>query len=188
MSAARLASQALPDVLAFVAFMEKERNDSPHTVSAYRRDLAGLASFLDRYYDGGWDWRSVDRLALRAYMGELSRRGLAKRSVARTLSAIRTFYRFLDVGVNPARSTRTPKLERRLPVHADRAQMDALFAAAEGAAGGSFLGARDTAMLELFYSTGMRLSELTGMDVRHLDLVAEQVRVRGKGKKERLRC
>jgi len=180
-------TQSPPGVDAFVAFLEKERNDSPHTVSAYRRDLLGLARFLDQYYGVGWDWRTVDRLALRAYLGELSRRGLAKRSVARALSAVRTFYRFLDIDVNPARSTRTPKLDRRLPTHPDRAQMEALFAvAAEASARGGFQGFRDAAMLELFYSTGMRLSELAGLDVRHVDLVAEQVRVRGKGKKERL--
>ena len=181
------ATQVPPDVHAFVAFLAKERNDSPHTVSAYRRDVVALARFLDQYYGGRWDWHTVDRLALRAYLGELNRRGLAKRSVARALSAVRTFYRFLDIGVNPARTTRTPKLDRRLPVHPDRAQMEALFAVAvETSARGGFQGLRDAAMLELFYSTGMRLSELAGLDLRHVDLVAEQVRVRGKGKKERL--
>jgi len=187
MSPSPSSAKAPPDVLAFAAFLEKERNDSPHTVSAYRRDLLGLARFLDQYYGVGWDWRSVDRLALRAYLGDLSRRGLTKRSVARALSAVRTFYRFIDIGVNPARSTRTPKLDRRLPTHPDRSQMEALFtAAAEMSARGGFQGLRDAAMLELFYSTGMRLSELAGLDVPHVDLVGEQVRVRGKGKKERL--
>jgi len=175
------------DVRAFVTFLEKERNDSPHTVSAYGRDVARLATFLDRYYGSEWDWRSVDRIALRAYLGELGRRGLAKRSIARALSAVRSFYRFLDIDVNPARTTRTPKLERRLPVHPDRVRMEALFAAAsEAAAHRGFQGVRDAAMLELFYSTGMRLSELAGLDVRHVDLVSEHVRVRGKGKKERM--
>lgn len=171
----------------FVDFLAKERNDSPHTVVAYRRDVESLVSFLDRYYDGQWNWREVDRLALRSYLGELSRKGLAKRSVARALSSIRAFYRYLDLGVNPARGTRTPKLDRKLPVHPDRSQMDALFtAAADRAARGGFLGARDAAMLELFYSTGMRLAELVGLNVADVDLVAEQVRVRGKGRKERL--
>lgn len=181
------AGRARPEVGAFVDFLAKERNDSPHTVTAYRRDVEALAAFLDRYYDRSWTWRDVDRLALRAYLGELGRRGLAKRSVARALSAVRTFYRFLDIGVNPARGTRTPKLARRLPVHPDRTQMDALFAAAAvRAAEAGHLGLRDAAMLELFYSTGMRLAELVGLNLDDVDLVAEQVRVRGKGRKERL--
>ncbi len=181
------AATARPEVGAFVDFLGKERNDSPHTVTAYRRDVEALATFLDRYYDSSWEWSDVDRLAIRAYLGELSRRGLAKRTVARALSSVRTFYRYLDIGVNPARGTRTPKLDRRLPVYPDRSQMDALFAAAAARArDGGFLGVRDAAMLELFYSTGMRLAELVGLNLGDLDLVAEQVRVRGKGRKERL--
>ncbi|OLD64572.1 MAG: hypothetical protein AUF70_00380, partial [Gemmatimonadetes bacterium 13_1_20CM_69_60] len=118
-------------------------------------------------------------------------RGLAKRSAARALSALRTFYRFLDatrgLEVNPAKAARTPKLERSLPTHLDRAEIDLLFAEAERRAdAGGFVEARDLAMLELFYSTGMRLAELAGLNDQDLDLVSNQVKVRGKGKKERI--
>jgi integrase/recombinase XerC len=147
-----------PEIAAFVAFLEKERND---------------------------------RLAIRGFLGALRQRGLAKRSMARALSALRTFYRFLNVTqgieVNPAKATRTPKLERTLPAYLDRSEMEQLFAEAERrAAAGGFREARDLAMLELFYSTGMRLSELAGLNDQDLDLVSDQVKVRGKGKKERI--
>ncbi len=178
-------------IAAFVAFLAKERNDSPHTVKAYGRDVQDFAAFCDRYYDGTWRWAGVDRLAIRGWLGAMQQRGLAKRSVARALSALRTFYRFLNategVEVNPARAMRTPKLPRPLPAHLDRSEIDRLFADAEHrAAAGGFVAVRDLAMLELFYSTGVRLSELAGLNDADVDLVSDQAKVRGKGKKERL--
>lgn len=175
----------------FVAFLGKERNDSPHTVKAYARDVADFAAFCDSFYGGPWTWAGVDRLAIRGWLGAMEGRRLARRSMARALSALRTFYRFLGatrgVEVNPARASRTPKPERRLPTHLDRAETDLLFVTAErSAAAGGFREVRDLAMLELFYATGMRLSELAGLNEQDLDLVSDQVKVRGKGKKERI--
>lgn len=175
----------------FVAFLAKERNDSPHTVKAYAHDVREFSTFCDGYYGGPWTWGGVDRLAVRGFMGALQQRRLAKRSIARALSALRTFYRFLNttqgIEVNPARATRTPKLERTLPTHLDRAEIEMLFAEAEARAeAGKVREARDLAMLELFYSTGMRLAELAGLNDQDLDLVSDQVKVRGKGKKERI--
>jgi integrase/recombinase XerC len=182
-----------PEIGEFVTYLAKERNDSPNTVRAYERDVTRFRRFCDQYYGGParWSWVSVDRLALRAFMGELRRQGLAKRSVARAVSALRTFYRFLGarygVSVNPAKSVRLPKLESRLPAVLDRAQIDLMFSYAEAfAAGGGFSSARDLAMLELFYATGIRLSELAGLNLADVDIVSEQIRVRGKGRKERL--
>jgi len=180
-----------PEIAEFASFLEKERNDSPHTVKAYTRDVADFAAFCGRYYGGAWSWAGVDRLAVRGWLGALQQRGLAKRSAARAQSALRTFYRFLDatrgLQVNPAKAARTPKLERSLPLHLDRAEVDVLFAEAERrAAAGGFAEARDLAMLELFYSTGMRLAELAGLNNHDLDLVSDQVKLRGKGKKERI--
>ena len=181
----------IPEIAAFVAFLAKERNDSPHTVKAYERDVQDFAAFCDRYYGGAWRWAGVDRLAIRGWLGAMQQRGLAKRSVARALSALRTFYRFLNatagVEVNPARAMRSPKLPRLLPAHLDRSEIDLLFAdAARRAAGGGFAAVRDLAMLELFYSSGVRLSELAGLNDEDVDLVSDQAKVRGKGKKERL--
>jgi integrase/recombinase XerC len=128
---------------------------------------------------------------VRGFLAAEQQRGLAKRSVARALSALRTFYRFLNatrgLEVNPARAARTPKLERTLPVYLDRAEVEMLFSHAEArAAAGGFREARDLAVLELFYSTGMRLSELAGLNDPDVDLVSDQVKLRGKGKKERI--
>src|SRR5216683_4496110 len=182
----------MKEITEFVTFLSKERNDSPHTVKAYERDLDAFAAFCQDYYGGGaWSWAGLDRLAVRGFLAAEQRRGLAKRSVARALSALRTFYRFLNVThgleVNPARAARTPKLERTLPAYLSRAEMEMLFADAESrAAAGGFGETRDLAMLELFYSTGMRLSELAGLNDPDVDLVSDQVKLRGKGKKERI--
>ncbi len=180
-----------PEISEFVTFLSKERNDSPHTVKAYERDLDAFAAFCQDYYGGPWSWAGVDRLAVRGFLAAEQRRGLAKRSVARALSALRTFYRFLNVTrgleVNPARAARTPKLEKTLPTYLTRAEIEMLFAdAAARAAAGGFREARDLAILELFYSTGMRLSELAGLNDPDVDLVSDQVKLRGKGKKERI--
>jgi len=180
-----------PEIVAFAAFLSKERNDSPHTVKAYGRDVSEFVAFCDGFYGGPWGWAGVDRLAIRGFLGALEQRGLSRRSAARALSALRTFYRFLNltqgVEVNPAKAARTPKQEARLPAHLDRAEIDLLFGEAERRAGaGGFSEARDLAMLELFYATGMRLAELAGLSEGDLDLVSDQVKVRGKGKKERI--
>ncbi|HXQ28934.1 MAG TPA: tyrosine recombinase XerC [Gemmatimonadales bacterium] len=179
-----------PELKRFVAFLEKERNDSPHTVRAYARDVGALAAFLDGYYGGRWTWAQVDRTAVRAFLGALQGRGLSKRSAARGLSAVRTFYRFLGLSENignPAKATRTPKLGRTLPTHLERAEVELAFEqATTAAAAGDFQPVRDLAMLEVFYSTGIRLSELAGLNTEDIDLVSDQVKVRGKGRKERI--
>ncbi|MGH7718714.1 MAG: tyrosine recombinase XerC [Gemmatimonadaceae bacterium] len=176
----------------FLLHLEKERNYSPRTIHAYRRDLNAFVEFLGGYYGTTeWSWEGVDRLAIRSFMGHLTRRGLGKRSIARMLSAVRSFYRFLHrnelVEANPARGVRTPKLDKHLPAYLDRPQIDRLFQAAEVRAWeGRFADVRTAAMLELFYSTGMRLSELCGINRSDIDLVSQQVKVRGKGRKERI--
>ena len=180
-----------PAVAEFLEHLEKEQQSSPHTVSAYARDLAAFVEFCDRHYGGDWSWERVDRLGMRGFLGDLQRRGLAKRSAARALSAVRSLYRYLQVhhglATNVARAARVPKLEKRLPTYLDRGQTDSLFAWAEQRAGeGDFTAVRDFAVLELFYSTGIRLSELAGLDVASVDLLSDQARVRGKGRKERI--
>ena len=181
-----------PEIADFLRFLGAERNDSPNTVKAYGRDLASFVEFLDGFYGGtSWKWAGVDRLAIRGYLAQAARRGWSKRTMARALSALRSFYKFLNlhhgIEVNPARAAATPKLEKKLPGYLGREQTDRLFDLAQNAAGSNtFQGRRNRAMLELFYSTGMRLSELTGLDMDDLDLAGDAVRVRGKGKKERL--
>jgi integrase/recombinase XerC len=182
---------APPEVAAFLEHLEKERQVSAHTLTAYRRDLEAFTGFLDRHYGGDWDFGRVDRLGLRGFLGDLDRRGLAKRSMARALSAVRTLYRFLQAhhGLerSPVRAARVPRVERHLPGYLDRDRTEAMFAGAEArAAGDDPAGLRDLAILELFYSSGLRLSELTGLNLPDLDLLSDQVKVRGKGRKERL--
>src|SRR5215212_9189815 len=122
------------EVIEYLAHLEKERGVSPHTVKAYGRDLEAFTEFCGRHY-GTWDWTTVDRLGLRGFLGEQQRRGLSKRSAARALSAVRSFYRFLQehhgVPNNLARAARLPKLDKRLPTYMDREQTGRLFAWAE---------------------------------------------------------
>lgn len=176
----------------YLRAVEDGRQLSPHTVAAYRRDLAELCAFLDRWLEPGeWGWGSVERAAVRAWIAELSRRGLARRSIARKLSAARSFFRHLHredlIGANPARAVRSPRLGRTLPAWLTRAEIERLFEiAARGSAGNTFRGTRDHAIVELFYATGIRLSELHGLDTTSVDLIGDQARVIGKGRKERI--
>jgi integrase/recombinase XerC len=180
------------EIAEYLEHLRNERDVSPNTVVAYERDLSELVAFLSTYYGGEeWSWQGVDRLAIRGFLGHLTRRGLSKRSTARALSAVRGFYRFLHrnevVDANPARAVGSPKLERYLPSYLDRAQIDLVFQAAEVRAWeGGFNDVRNLAILELFYSTGMRLSELRGVSRGDLDLVSQQVKVTGKGRKQRI--
>jgi integrase/recombinase XerC len=187
------ARESQPDLVAeFLTYLEKERDVSPNTLRAYGRDLAEFTAYLASYYGAGaWSWQGIDRLAIRGFLAHLTRRGVSKRTAARSLSAVRSFFRFLDraelVDVNPARAVGSPKLEKYLPQYLDLPQMGTLFAAAETRAqGGRFTDVRNLAILELFYSGGLRLSELRGVNRDSLDLFTNQVKVRGKGRKERI--
>lgn len=171
--------------------LEHGRQLSAHTVAAYRRDLTELIAFLDRHHDGHWSWQTVDRLSLRAYLATLSRRGLARRTIARKLSAARTFFKHMHredvIESNPSRAVRAPRLDRTLPVWLTRDEVERLFDVAKHASQANTLRAtRDHAIVELFYATGMRLSELHALDLGSVDLVSDQARVLGKGRKERI--
>jgi integrase/recombinase XerC len=180
------------EIVEFLTHLEKERDLSPNSISAYRRDLREFSRWLAATRGiAGWEWGSLGRADIRGYMAHLTRRGLAKRSIARALSAVRSFYRWMhrdeQVDVNPARAVGSPRLPRTLPTYLDRAQAETLMALAVTRAGsGEFTDVRNLAMLELFYSSGLRLSELRGTDLGDLDLVSQQVKVRGKGRKERI--
>jgi integrase/recombinase XerC len=176
----------------FLIHLEKERDVSPNTLVAYRRDLEEFVDFLGKYYGAKeWSWQGLDRLTIRGFLAHLTRKKLNKRSIARALSAVRSFYRYLHrvelVEANPARGVSTPKRDKYLPGYLDRAQIELLFQSAElKAQEGKFADVRNSAILELFYSTGMRLSELRGINRMDIDLLSQQVKVRGKGRKERI--
>ncbi|MCA1851756.1 MAG: tyrosine recombinase XerC, partial [Beggiatoa sp.] len=157
---------------------------SPHTVSAYRRDLLALASHAAE--TGLCDWAEIDAGYLSLFIAACHRRGLGGRSLQRRLSAIRAFYRHLEragrVSRNPAQGLRAPKAQKRLPEILDVDQSAHLMAIP----GTDDLAIRDRALLELIYSSGLRVSEAVGLDLADLDLVEREVRVTGKGQKRRI--
>ncbi len=180
------------DVARFLRHLEHERRLSPRTVVSYRKDLTDLSTFLDEHLGGpGWEWSGIDRLDLRGFMGWCGRRGLGRRTVARKLSAVRTFYRFLNleerIPADPTRALRTPKLAKKLPAHATQADLKSVFAIAEHrAAENTPGGTRNLVILELLYGSGLRLAEVHGLDVSDLELGRKQLKVLGKGQKERI--
>ena len=180
------------DVARFLRHLEHQRRLSPRTVVSYRKDLTDLCTFLDDHLGGpGWVWSGIDRLDLRGFMGWCGRKGLSRRTVARKLSAVRTFYRFLNLEerlpADPTCALRTPKLDKRLPAHASQADLKSVFAVSEArAVGNTSAGTRNLVILELLYGSGLRLAEIHGLDVADLDLGRKQLKVLGKGRKERI--
>ena len=176
----------------FLRHLTEGRGLSPHTVVGYRQDLDDLGGFLTEHTGSSdWSWSDVDRATLRSFLGSLRRRSLARRTIARKLSGVRSFFRYLHregrLSGNPARGIRAPRAERPLPGHLSMEGARALFAVAEARAGENTLeGARSLLILELLYGSGLRLAELHGMNLRELDVVGRQVKVRGKGRKERI--
>ncbi|HVO44763.1 MAG TPA: tyrosine recombinase XerC [Steroidobacteraceae bacterium] len=179
---------ALESVVRFRRYMRTERRLSAHTDSNYARDIAALVKFCDR--QGLSDWKSLDSQHIRVFAAHSHAAGLAPRSIQRRLSAVRGFFEFLvrensvpaRVRSNPAQEVRAPKASRRLPDTLDADQMARLL---ELPAGDAFA-TRDRAMMELLYSSGLRLSELVGLDLTGLDLKDRMVRVLGKGAKTRI--
>ena len=177
---------------AFLRHLADERQLSPNTVTAYGKDLDDLREFLTGYLGSAeWGWDQVDRLTLRAFLGWCARRRLSRRTVARKLSTTRGFFRYLHLedvlDANPTRAVRSPRPERRLPGHLGAGEVESLFHLAEvEAAQNTLVGTRALVILELLYGSGLRLAELHGLDLTALDLVGDQARVRGKGRKERI--
>ncbi len=171
----------------FQKYLNVERNMSAHTCAAYRRDLAEFVTFLTSH--GGTDATMlprIDHLLLRCYLAELHKKN-QRTSIARKLSTLRTFFRYLvregALPTNPAEAVATPKRNRYLP---KTLSVDESAALMERGHGTTALALRDRAILELFYSSGLRIGELTGLNVDGLDLRENLVRVLGKGRKERI--
>jgi integrase/recombinase XerC len=177
-------------VRAFLAFLKFNRNVSPHTLRAYETDLRQLVDSLAARH--GCKPSQVT-LALfepegvRGFLGELHDRGNSRASAARRLAAMRTFARYLSreglLPDDPTLLVGSPRKERTLPAHLGRAEMERLLSAPDGS---TIQGRRDRAILELFYASGLRLSELVDLDWHDLNLSGRIARVRGKGGKERL--
>lgn len=167
----------------FFRHLGDERRLSPLTLTHYRRDLSQCMVYCDAA--GISDWERLTVAEVRGWVSALHRRGLSGKSIQRALSALRTFYRYLlreqVVSCNPASGVSAPKSTRRLPgtLTADQAARLVSLAARDP------LAARDRALLELLYSSGLRLSELVNLNIPELDLTAGSVRVTGKGRKVR---
>ena len=165
-------------------FLNTIADRSPHTLAAYRRDLLEFARSLAD--DGISAWQEVDANCVRHYVASRHRNGAHGRSLSRALSALRALFRYLCVrgmmDCNPAQAVRAPKSARHLPRTLDVDQMTSLLEHEEN----SPLATRDRAMWELLYSSGIRVSELTGLDLNDTDLGAHEARVVGKGRKERI--
>src|SRR5437870_9232927 len=175
----------------FLNYLTYERNVSLNTVAAYRDDLESFAGFLcNDYFTLGrdqLDLHRVDHLAVRSYLAHLARKKLRRSSIARHLSALRSFFKFLMreelVDSNPARGVATPRREKHLPSVLQTSDIAVLFDTPDLS---TPLGIRDRAWLELMYASGLRISELVGIDLDDLELRARLVKVRGKGSKERI--
>ncbi|NQT90827.1 MAG: tyrosine recombinase XerC [Candidatus Omnitrophica bacterium] len=165
----------------FIRYLEIEREASPHTVTNYKRDLKEFQAFL-----GDREVEKIDYLLIRQFLAHLRERKLSRASIARCLSALRSFFRFLTKeGLfkhNPLAGMSTPKKEKKLPVFMQEKEVAKLVEAP----GDDAVGLRDKAILETLYSTGMRVSELVGMDTDACDFIGGVIKVYGKGKKERL--
>ncbi|MDD2309879.1 MAG: tyrosine recombinase XerC [Desulfuromonadaceae bacterium] len=170
----------------FTLYLQVERDVSPHTLAAYRSDLAQMLKFVVREKGVSVSAHDVDHLLLRRYLAGLSKE-LKKSSIGRKLAAIRSFYRFLLrrglISKNPAELVATPKKEQQLPFHLDIDQTTALMEAPDLL---QKYRLRDRAILELLYSSGLRVSELTSLNTGELDMASGMVRVTGKGGKERI--
>jgi tyrosine recombinase XerC len=168
----------------FLQLLEVNRGYSPHTIVAYRRDLEQFAAFL-REQDHAW--LDIDRRVARSYLAHLQRRQLAPATIARQLASLRTFYAYLVregiLSTHPLRGLGTPKQPYRLPRFLSVEETVSLLAAPDG---GTPQGLRDRAILELLYASGLRVSELVGLDAGDVDWGRRELRVHGKGGHMRL--
>ena len=168
----------------FIRHLEFERRLSPHTCKNYRRDIEALAEWCEKA--GAASWADVDNEHIRAFSAACFRKGLNPKSIQRRLSAGRSFFRYLmrekEVSKNPITSVAAPKAGKRLPGNLDADRMARLL----DIPGDGPLVDRDRAILELLYSSGLRLAELVGLNLGDVDMQDATVRVTGKGNKDRI--
>lgn len=174
----------------FLEFLRLNRNMSPHTLRAYDSDLSQYLEFLTRHLKkpaSAIQPREIDPQAVRAFLDSLHRRGSSRASVARRVSSLRAFGRWLvregHLDADPAALVGAPKVEQKLPTHLDMKEVVGMIESADTS---TPLGRRDRAILELFYASGLRLSELVGLDLEDVNLSGRVARVAGKGGKERI--
>ena len=174
----------------FLEFLRLNRNASAHTVRAYESDLGQLLGFVAAARGrpaSGLMVADFDTAGIRAFLGDLYERGNSKASAGRKLAAVRTFARYLRregvIDQDPGALVGTPRREQKIPAHLEVDEMTKLVETPDRS---TPLGRRDRAILELFYASGLRLSELVGLDLEDVNLAGRVVRVLGKGGKERI--
>jgi len=172
------------EIEAFLEFLKHEKNASPHTIASYRRDLEQLAAYLNKR---SVSLKKTDNVVLRGFLATLYGKRDKKSTIARKLAAVRSFFQFcIRKGWredNPAEVVATPKQEKSVPSFLSEEDMNAFLDLPETE---KPLDLRDKSMLELLYATGLRVSELVGIDLEDINFEERLIRVRGKGKKERL--
>jgi len=169
----------------FTRYLEIEKNYSKHTILNYHLDLEDFRSFLKEA-----PLESVDYLTLRKYLATLKEKQLTARTLGRKLSTLRSFFKFLTreglLKNNPILSLSSPKLDKHLPQFLTEEEVTRLIESVIPKSEKDELGLRNKAILETFYSTGMRISEVVGLNIEDIDFVSDTIKVLGKGKKERL--
>jgi len=169
----------------FIRYLEIEKNYSNHTVINYKLDLEDFSRFL-----AGTELEKIDYLGLRKYLAVLKEKNLGNRTVGRRLSALRSFFRFLSregyIKTNPILMLSSPKLDKHLPSFMTEEEVKKLIESAFSKNESDLLGLRDRAILEAFYSSGLRISELVGLNLDDIDFIGGILKIRGKGKKERI--
>lgn len=169
----------------FVRYLEIEKNYSVHTVTNYKLDLQGFNKFI-----AGTELEKIDYLSLRKYLAVLKEKNFRNRTVSRRLSALRSFFRFLSregyIKTNPMLMLSSPKLEKYLPSFMTEDEVYRLIESAFAKTPKDLLSLRDRAILEVFYSSGLRISELVGLNLEDIDFISGILKIRGKGKKERI--
>ena len=170
----------------FLTYLTVEKSSSLLTVNNYERDINCFSDFLVERFNGDFQWSQVGALDIRAYLSFLNKEEYARRTIARRISALRSFYKYMVreniLEYNPFAKVRTPKLEKKLPVFLEEFEINELLNLPEQEG----LGLRDQAILELLYATGCRVSELVGLTTVRLDLGNRYVLLLGKGNKERI--
>lgn len=173
----------------YLRYLQVEKNASKHTITSYQNDLLQLTTFAEKTEgnnSGEFNVSDIDRLTIRLWLGELSENGMARKTIARKVASTRSFFKYCYrrglIDKNPAQMLIVPKSEKRLPKTVQPAEIKEMMKLADG---DSPEKRQDKAILELFYSSGMRLGELIGLNINDLDFSKKQVTVLGKGKKQR---
>ena len=170
----------------FLTYLTVEKSSSLLTVGNYERDIKSFADFLRERFGEDFAWKQVGTLDIRAYLTDLNKKEYSRRTIARRISALRSFYKYMVreniLASNPFASIKTPKLEKKLPVFLEELEINELLELPDTEG----LGLRDQAILELLYATGCRVSELVGLTLERIELNAQYVLLLGKGDKERI--